>query len=92
MCKACCRIISTIYLCFIFSLLFTATYYSIFNDNTNYLVIPLAIITGIIFMIIIRNIIIIIKRYYNTAIITPIVELKEVIIDNNNFIKVIRNV
>jgi len=88
MCKSFCRIIATIYMSFICGLLFTASYYSLLNDNTNYLVIPLAVIAEIIFILIIRNIIIIIRNYYNTATVVPIIQLREVRIDDTNFVKI----
>lgn len=94
MCKYFCEIITIIYLSFILSLSILASYYFyIKNDTINYGI--ASIILSIIIFIIIINLIIKIIKYYCCPIYIspineikkPIVELKEIIITNKDFIE-----
>ena len=93
MCRLFCIILSTIYLSFILGLIITAIYFIVPNNNANYLTIPLCIIGIVLLAYIIANIIIIYKKCCCIIKITPIkssseqiTELKDVVIDEKNFI------
>lgn len=96
MCKIFCRIVITIYLLFILGLVITAIYYVTKKDEIKYTTIPLSFIGITLFTFIISCILKIFKNccYFPKIFPSPqpkreIIELKEAIIDENNFITIV---
>ena len=95
MCKFFCRILVTIYLFIVLILAILVIYYISINDNTINFQIPCCIICIILAIVIINNIFIINKECCSSLCIPKkkqIIELTEIVITNDNFVKIFRNI